>query len=79
MSKRSYPSGAAKRKITLEKKTKVGSLPKLTSFFSELKAESADTVDEQESEECEEETDTVRHVRVSTGDERDLNSTPCTR
>jgi len=68
MSKRSYPSGAAKRKVTLDKKTKVESLPKLTSFFSELKA---DTIVE---EECEE-TDTLH---VSTGDERDLNNTPPT-
>ena len=67
MSKRSYPSGAAKRKITFDKKTKVESLPKLTSFFSELKAGQA--------EEEYGETDTVR---VSTGDERDLNSTPPT-
>ena len=65
MSKRSYASGAAKRKITLDKKTKVESLPKLTSFFSELKADQA--------EEEYEETDTMR---VSTGDERDLKSTP---
>jgi len=63
MSKRLYPSGAAKRKVTLDKKAKVESLPKLTSFFSELKA------DTDEKGGCEE---TI--AVVATDDECDLPS-----
>ena len=65
MSKRSYPSGVAKRKVTLDKKTKVESLhAKIDLLFQWT--ESRHHVEE----ECEE-TDTLR---VSTGDERDLKS-----